>query len=182
MILCFIAIVPEPEIASEVQAFQNYALEHFKTGKALRSPPHITLEPPIELELDQLPALENRLKTFAEKQHSFPIQLKNFSAFPPRVVFIDVVENQKLHRLQNDLKICIRSDFDLDLDLRGNRPGQPFHPHMTVAFRDLTKKQFHKAWKYFGHIEYQRTFVANRICLLQHNGRCWEERQYYETI
>ena len=175
MILCFIAIVPEPEIASEVQAFQNYALEHFKTGKALRAPPHITLEPPIDLELDQLPALEILLKAFAEKQISFPIQLKNFSAFPPRVIFIDVVENQKLHQLQNDLKICIRSDFDL----RSNRPDQPFHPHMTVAFRDLTKKQFLKAWKYFSKIEYQRTFVANRLCLLQHNGNIWEERKNF---
>ena len=177
MILCFIAIVPEPEIASEVQAFQNFALEHFKTGKALRAPPHITLEPPIELELVKLPALENRLKAFAEKQKSFPIQLKNFSAFPPRVIFIDVVKNQKLHQLQNDLKICIRSAFDFEL--RSNRPDQHFHPHMTVAFRDLTGKQFHKAWKYFGNIEYQRTFVANSLCLLQHNGNIWEERKHF---
>ncbi len=175
MALCFIAIVPEPEIISEVLAFQKYALEHFNTGKALRAPPHITLEPPIELDVGQLPSLENRLQAFAEQQNSFPIHLKNFSAFASRVIFIEVATNQKLHQLQNDLKTCLLSE----LELRSNRPDQPFHPHMTVAFRDLKKKIFPQAWDYFCKIEYQRTFVTNGICLLQHNGKFWEERKFF---
>ncbi len=174
--LYFIAIVPETEIISEVKAFQQYALENFHSGKALKAPPHITLEPPIEPGFDQLLALENGLEEFASKQDSFSIQLENFSTFPQRVIFVDVIENQKLQQLQEDLKALLRSGFEF----RRHRPDRPFHPHMTVAFRDLRKQMFPVAWAHFRKIEYRRTFTASGICLLRHNGSFWEERQYFD--
>lgn len=172
---CFIAIVPGLEICKEVKVLQKYALENFKSGKAMNAPPHITLEPPMDVELDQLPALEKCLQSFAEKQNPVQIELKNFGAFKPRVIFIDVVENPKLRQLQGELQSCIRSD----LELESNRPDRPFYPHMTIAFRDLRKGMFPEAWGYFSGIDYQRRFIASQLCLLQHNGKFWEKHQCY---
>lgn len=174
--LCFIAIIPDSEIYSEVKAFQEYVSENFESNRALRAPPHITLEPPFKWEVDRFQELESILDTFAKKQSCFSINLQNFNAFPPRVVFVDVAENKALDRFHGAIKSRLRSM----LEFRSERQDRPFRPHMTIAFRDLRRQMFHQAWAYFSGLEYKREFVADQFCLLQHNGERWEARTVFK--
>jgi 2'-5' RNA ligase len=172
----FIAIIPNAEICSEVKAFKEYVLDHYGSGHALRSPAHITLQPPFKWEIEQLPILEDALNSFTEKQLAFSVELSGFDVFSPKVIFVDIVKNKLLQHFQNELANFLRSEFNLQSD----RPDRAFHPHMTIAFKDLRKEMFTNAWAYFSRIPYRREFFANRICLLQHNGKTWEERTYFE--
>jgi 2'-5' RNA ligase len=50
---------------------------------------------------------------------------------------------------------------------------QPFHPHLTLAFRDLKKPAFYKAWQEFKEKKCEATFSVTEIVLLKHNGKIW---------
>ena len=54
-----------------------------------------------------------------------------------------------------------------------------FHPHITVAFRDLKKSQFVKAWEEFEHKEFNDTLLTTSFSLLKHNGKIWEVYKKY---
>jgi 2'-5' RNA ligase len=49
-----------------------------------------------------------------------------------------------------------------------------FHPHITIANRDLAKSDFRKAWEYFNGLEFQKQFTTSAISLLRHNNKEWE--------
>lgn len=119
-------------------------------------------------------AIANTLKSFAKQKHIFELQLKDFEAFLPRVIFIQPEKHPQLIQLQSDLKISLEEQNNLIYqDIFG------FHPHITVAFKDLKEDIFPIAWKYFKQLSYFRTFTVDNITLLKHNGKVWEIFQAY---
>lgn len=168
-LLLFLAVLPGEEIQEEVTAFKEYARDHFGSSHALKSPPHITLIPPFRWSPDRRRALVEIVSALARTRSPFYLTLCNFACFRPRVIFVDVEESAELSALQSALAIELAEK----LDLKGDR-GHGFHPHMTVAFKDLRRSVFQEAWAYFSQQSYQRTFTVNQISLLRHNGRRWE--------
>ncbi|MFM7858912.1 MAG: 2'-5' RNA ligase family protein, partial [Flammeovirgaceae bacterium] len=57
--------------------------------------------------------------------------------------------------------------------LNANYKGQPFQPHVTIAFRDLRKPMFERAWEEFKHRNFKAEFTVDSIALLKHNGKHW---------
>lgn len=168
-LLLFVAVIPAEEIREEVTAFKQYALEHFDSGRALRSPAHITLIRPFRWTPDGLPALRRSLEQFSRRCAPFYLTLNGFDCFRPRVIFVDIEPSEELTRLQSALEQYLSSE----LSLKKER-NHGFHPHMTVAFKDLRRSVFPAAWEYFSQQEYLRVFEVNRYFLLRHSGRRWE--------
>jgi len=167
--LYFIAIVAPDPINQQVLEWKQYMLQHFNCKVALKSPAHITLISPFEMLATMHHELEEVLLEFAAEQTDFPIQLKNFAAFKPRVLYVHVQPNTHLSDLQARLEAyLIQTDFPI------KKENRPFHPHVTIANRDLQKDDFPTAWSYFQQLSYEVTFQANAIALLRHNGQTWE--------
>lgn len=162
--LYFIGLLPPNTIQHEVTAFKQQALEQFETSHALTSSPHITLIPPFRSERTNFSAITE----FASEHKPFEVHLKGFNKFDQKVIFVDVVANPKLNALQKDLELYAHYYL-------GVVPNyQPFHPHITVAFKDLKRPTFPKAWAYFSEQTYERTFVVNTLALFKYNGKAWE--------
>ena len=176
--LLFIAIVAESDVFADIRAFQRHSARHFDSSRALRSPPHITLEPPFKWRDDELAVLESELALFGEHQSPIELQLDGFDRFASRVVFVDVVENPSLSALQAALKERLRSNLGLISD----RPDRTFRPHMTVAFKDLKRHRFAEAWAHFSNTPYQKTMSVNRFSLLQHDGQFWQQRKHFDLL
>lgn len=51
--------------------------------------------------------------------------------------------------------------------------NRPFAPHLTVAFRDLTKQHFDEAWLEFQNRQVEYTFTTLQLTLLIHDGKRW---------
>src|SRR5262245_33178023 len=100
----FIALVAPAEINRQVLAWKNFMKEHYGCMVALRSPAHITLIPPFWMEDSQEKELENAIDEFSITYSSFQIQLKNFSAFKPRVIYVSIEENENLQNLKPALE------------------------------------------------------------------------------
>ena len=115
--------------------------------------------------------LINALSQFSTGCHSFEIMLNGFDCFPPRVIFIKVAENEKLRLLQSRLVQFCKTELNL---FKANHKEQPFHPHVTVAFRDLKKSLFPQAWAEVVNQKLDQDFMANHLTLLKHNGKSWD--------
>ena len=174
MSLYFIAVMPDEKIQKEVTAFKRYCQRHFGAEHALKSPPHITLIPPYRWREEQLPALRDVLDMFALGQTPFEVQLKDFDSFPPRVIFVNVVKNKQLDELHASLLRKMQAALDYH-DQRAAR----FHPHMTIAHRDLSKTAYYKAWDYFSRQHYHRKFLVDKLVLLPHHDRRWHVEQEF---
>lgn len=171
----FIAIVPPEPLLSEIRSIKQQIADSYGTKGALRSPAHITLHMPFSWE----EAKENRLiETFSAcfSGTPFTLRLHDYDCFEPRVVFIGIENSEPLVALQQAVVRRARQNLQL-FNQSDDRRG--FHPHVTVAFRDLKKAVFYRLWDYYQHQLFQAAFECQSFCLLKHNGNSWEVFQEF---
>ena len=166
----FIALLPPQEIQDCVKEIQQYFGDRYASYGAQKSPPHITLQPPFEWLPEQVPVLEQCLSTFALNRESVPVTLNRFGAFPPRVIYVNVLKTQELLTLQTDLMAHLETLLGIGDPVSKTRA---FSPHMTVAFRDLTRQNFKAAWPEFQQRQLHFEFTSGYLTLLLHDGKRW---------
>lgn len=166
----FIAIVPPEPVLQNITDVKENICKNYGTKGALRSPAHITLHMPFSWEEEKEERLTSVLQTFRYSKN-FTVELNAFDCFEPRVVFVNVKHNDALIELQAQLvKLCKQQLhlFNQAEDLRG------FHPHITVAFRDLKKPVFYKLWEEYQHKSFDATFNCSSFFLMKQIGKKWE--------
>jgi 2'-5' RNA ligase len=166
----FIAIVPPEPLLSKIQEIKKTISQNYNTKGALRSPGHITLHMPFNWEDQKEVKLLSCLEAF-KFDAPFNITLDGFRCFEPRVVFINVKEENSLFLLQKKLVQHAKNNlqlFNQSDDMRG------FHPHITIAFRDLKKPVFYKIWEEFNSKTFQENFSCQSICLLKQINNHWQ--------
>ncbi|MBE9036237.1 2'-5' RNA ligase family protein [aff. Roholtiella sp. LEGE 12411] len=175
----FIALLPSQDIQNHANQIKQYFADKYASDDAQKSPPHVTLQPPFEWVDSNVSILETSLREFASKQNSVPVTLSGFAAFPPRVIYIDVVKTPELLTLQADLMAYAESNLGI-VDEVGKK--RPFAPHITVAFRDLTKQNFKAAWPEFENRQFDFEFTADKLTLLIHDGRRWNIKSEFAFL
>jgi len=174
--LYFVAIVPPSPIYEEAFEQKVYFKTKYNSKASLNSPPHITLHMPFKWVERNEDELSSALTTFACENDPVFIKLNGFSSFPPKVIFINVEITAELERLQRNLERNFKRQLNI---FNAKYKELPFHPHLTLAFRDLKKPNYQKAWEEFVDKNYQATFMANKIALLKHSGSVWEVFQEF---
>jgi 2'-5' RNA ligase len=166
----FIALVLPSALNEKVLHWKNFVHQRYDCKVGLKSPAHITLIPPFWMEEDKESELFQDISQLAETCPSFTIKTKNFSAFKPRTIFIDVEKNIAL----NSLKEIVNNFFKLNISYKINVDSRPFHPHITIATRDLLKKSFYEAWPVFEKEKFEEQWEANALSVLRHNKKNWD--------
>lgn len=168
--LFFIALLPPSEIQATASEIKQYFSDRYHSRAAQKSPPHITLQPPFEWPAANVGSLQTSLATFALQHSPLPITLSGFGAFPPRVIYINVLKTPALISLQK----VLATHMETELNIVGRRSQhRPYAPHLTVAFRDLKPSAFKKAWPEFETRSLQLQFMADQLTLLIHTGQRW---------
>ncbi len=175
----FVALLPPQHIQDCANEIKQYFADRYASSGAQKSPPHITLQPPFEWADSNVSLLEQSLKKFASGRKSVPVTLNNFAAFIPRVIYIDVVQTPELMDLQGDLMAYVESDLGIVDQVAQTRS---FTPHMTVAFRDLTKQNFNIAWREFVARQLHFEFKCDRLTLLLHDGKRWNVKSEFYFV
>ena len=166
----FIAIMCPPGIDQLVLPFKYWMNEHFGCVVALRSPAHITIIQPFWLELNRERKLQETLQAFAGDINELEIQLDGFSTFGKSVMFIRVQENPDLEEIKKMAEQHFERSFG---DLIG-KDDRLFHPHVTIASRDLKPGDFEKAWLHFSNKNFKTIFSTRIISLLKLTERNWK--------
>jgi 2'-5' RNA ligase len=166
----FIAIVCPPETDKNVLKFKNWMKEQFACVVALKSPAHITLIPPFWLDERKEKKLQETLQTFANDMYELEIQLDGFSKFGKRVLFIRVQENPGLNKIKSQAENHFARSFGDVIE----KEDKPFHPHITIASRDLKPGDFEKAWQHFENKIFKENFRSKTISLLKLTAGKWK--------
>ena len=175
--LYFLAIIPDSKTCDDIMSFKEMSANLFASKAALRSPPHITLHMPFKWKESKEEILLQKLSAFQFENFAFKVCLRGFDGFAPKVIFVDVEENELLGQLQKELVTHVRKELYI---LNADYKDRPFHPHITVAFRDLRKTRFEEAKAHFSAIKYESTFEVNGFHLLKHDGKKWNDYRFFE--
>lgn len=167
----FIAFIPPSPVYEEALVWKQFFKDHYQSKAALNSPPHITLHMPFLWKEEKENQLIDGLSTFAQHNNAIQIVLNNFSCFAPRVIFIDVEMSSELLLFQKEMERFCKRTFQL---FHADYRDSAYHPHLTLAFRDLKKHLFAKAWAEVEERKFAHTFLADRFMLLKHNGSAWD--------
>ena len=168
--LYFIALLPPVEVAEEVREIKQSFVRNYNSRAALKSPPHVTLQPPFSWETEEVETLKESLAEFTQLYAPIPLILSGFGAFPPRVIYVNVLKTPELMQVQSALVKFLHQRF---ASIAKQPSRHAFSPHMTVAFRDLKKRDFHQAWPQFKARSIDRKFTVPELTLLAHDGRQW---------
>ncbi|WP_448560810.1 RNA 2',3'-cyclic phosphodiesterase [Trichothermofontia sp.] len=175
----FIALLPPANLQEQITQIKQDFEDRYQSRAALKSPPHITLYPPFQWPLETIAEVKILLQRFAQTRSVFPIQLQGYGAFPPRVIYIDVQISAALNQIHQDLLTTLEQT----LNLRDPRESQrPYRPHLTVAFRDLRRPQFHRAWSEYRDRPFRAEFQATHLTLLYHNQHRWIADQDFPLV
>ena len=165
----FLAIVCPGPINDEVLQFKNRMRDQFGCRVALKSPAHITLIAPFWLNQEREEELLEAIQSFTSDMDEIEINLDGFFHFGNRVLFVNVRMNPALEELKNQVQDYFVRSFS---DIIG-KDERPFHPHITIANRDLKPGDFLKAWEYFSKKEFKEMFRAKTIALLKLTEGKW---------
>ncbi len=175
--LYFVALLLPEDLSREITRLKLDIKKRFNSQHALNSPPHITLLMPFRPETKNLPELHTIIKNFAKQYRPFDVQLNHISHFGDRVIFIDVKKESYLFNVQDKLETLARNTPKLF-----NYSGQKrtFRPHISLAFRDLTADNFHRAIAALKNLKFEQTFSVEGIHLLKkEEGMNWEIDSYF---
>lgn len=168
--LYFLAIVTPQSIRDRITELKLEVAEKFNSKHALNAPPHITLHMPFKWKEQKLDRLKEVIQKINNELIPFAVSLNNFDFFEPRVVFVNVLENESLNQIQKQVVDSCRKELKLD---NANYKDRPFHPHITIAFRDLKKPMFYKAKEYFEKVTFSAEFKVGQVSLLKYDGDKW---------
>ncbi len=159
----FIAIVLRGAAFEHSEGLKQQLFEKFNLKGALRSPSHITLHRPFEWKTAREQELITTLSSFKQPE-PFELQLNGFDRFGERVIYLAVEENPTLQQLHHDLTRFAVTNLQL-FNERDDKRG--FHPHVTIAFRDLRKKNFQPAWDFIKTGELRHQVTVSGFSLLR---------------
>ena len=165
--LYFLAILPPWPLARKIDNIRHELWHRFGTQKTLNSPPHITLIPTFDFKDHQ--HLVAQFRRFAEDQPSFLVKCNGVDHFGEKTIFLGVEPNNALTDLQSRLVDFCRKELVLSI------PGstRPYHPHITLATKDLKRDQFSEAWKRVQQTRISESFQVDGFYLLRHSGKRW---------
>ena len=172
----FLALIPPEPVYTTVQKLKEHMRNRYGSKGSLKSPPHITLHMPFDWPEKKTGKLIDGIQKLAMGWPAAQITLNGFGHFDDRVLFIKVELSEQLIKLQQSIRTAFRTDFHL---LNDRYRDQPFHPHMTVGFRDLKPAAFREAWQELGEKEFRADFPASELTLLKHTNGMWTAFQNF---
>lgn len=172
--LYFLAVLPPPHLSEYIHQIKLYVSEKYSCKQALKSPPHITFQPPFPFPSKKEIFLKEKIIQLNQELSQYPpalFQLNDYDVFLPKVVFIQIAHHKTISLLYEHTQQFVKTQLHIVKDW----PPHPFHPHITIAFRDIKKHQTPHILKEVQTLfPIHTAFSNNTMRLLQHNGKKWE--------
>ena len=166
--LYLIALLPPVDLSEQIDGIRRECSVKFDVYKALRPPVHITLYPPFRFE----ETYEKQLKYILHQQtrgiSRFTQYIENFGHFRKEVVYIKALKSTELSSLQQAITGVFQKENKQDSSKEAN-----FHPHITIAYRDVRPDKFQRIWEEYRNREYEANFLADHFTLLKHDNIRW---------
>lgn len=175
--LYFLAIIPPSPVYDRIQELRHYVSKKYHSYHALKSPPHITILAPFNMAESKEGELNTLLNEYCSNYSGLDIKLNDFGSFSNKVLYVSVVPNEVMSTFQKNLELKAKKNPDI---FNYHYQERDFHPHMTLAFRDIDAASFHEAWSDFKNRTFEAAFFATSLSLLKHDGKEWQIKTTFD--
>jgi len=165
----FLAIVPEGEFQDRVTNLKLEIKDRFQAKYALKSPAHITVKMPFVYNEAKEEKLIEKLGSFTNAYEPMTLTIGGVRTFGNRVIYLNVDAGKDLYGFQKELKTFCKRELNLVDELSDRN----FHPHMTIAFKDINKSQFQNILQFSTEINLRLTLEISCILLLKRVNHSW---------
>lgn len=165
----FVALVLPEELDEKILVCKRWMHEKYGCKVGLKSPAHITLISPFWMPEEMEADFVAELKTIASNIERFSLTTNNIDSFATRTLFISLQPSDALNEAKRKVDVHFAAG-----PYKIKKENRPFHPHITIATRDLHKKDFAEAWSKFETMLFREAFDATALSLLKHNGQTWD--------
>src|SRR5688572_22356857 len=114
--LKLIAILPPKEISDLVRGEQQMISERWGPKHAMRTPPHLTIIPPLAVNANSFNTIKRIATAIAAANQPFSLQLKGYGAFKPRVLYINPLITAELQSLYRQWRDALEAELPELLD------------------------------------------------------------------
>lgn len=159
-----IAIVPPEPLFSEIQEIKEVIGAKYNTKEAVRRPAHITLIPPFNAPRSVETEVKKFLDEFGAAQSPFDILIDGYGEFHQSTLFLKPAESPEIMAMQ---KLLIKQFASVYHRGKERGPSYGFHPHITIAYKDITRPMFDAAWREYGDKLFRRRFTLDHIDLMR---------------
>lgn len=163
------ALVPPPEILEKAHEVKLLIREQFGIKYALKSPPHVTLKMPFNYNEAKQELLEIKLRDFLQVQKPFRIKIEGVGTFGNRVIYLGIEQSPELLLLQSNLKSFCKKELNLIDELSDRN----YHPHLTVAFKDLKASHFLEVLSLVKNHSFVAEYEATDLGILKRKEGIW---------
>lgn len=168
--MVYFSLVCPDVVSREIRGFQQWLFLRHGARAAMKSPAHITLVAPFWWPAERLDALSAHAAAFHFAPPKVSLRLDGFGHFGKRVLFVRVEAPPELQALQE----AFNSHMRLMAGSTLKQDDRPFHPHVTIATRDMTPAAFRDAWEHFSRIEYGAAMDLDAISMMLQRPGAWD--------
>ncbi|MEB2782547.1 2'-5' RNA ligase family protein [Algoriphagus sp. C2-6-M1] len=165
----FLALVPEGEFQEQVTKLKLEIRNRYQAKYALKSPAHITVKMPFSYNEAKEDKLIERLGGFISKYPSMILTIKGVKTFGERVIYLEVEAGQELYGFQQELKTFCKRELNLVDELSDRN----FHPHVTIAFKDIKKSQFQNILQFSSEMNLTQKLLMSDVMLMKRVDGVW---------
>lgn len=166
----FLAVLPPAVYLDQVEELKRVIHERFGCKYARKSPAHVTLKMPFSFSAKREEHLKESLTSYFSTHHSFRIGINQVGTFGRRVIYLKVNAPQAMIDMQAGLKTYCQRELHLLPELSDRN----YHPHMTVAFKDLKASYFDDLVRFLKLQKVGFSFDVDRVFLLRKAQGIWE--------
>ncbi len=169
--LYMVALVPPKKLVERLEEVRQEFASNYNCKAALKTPVHLTLVPPFQLEVEKEEELVAALKA-GEELNRFAVELKDYGTFlENEVLFVSVNPSVELSVLQQAVKAWVHEGFEVSEKYHNH---EEYHPHITIGRKDIPKGRFADAAKEYAELRFAAKFENKAFYLWKHNGKIWE--------
>ena len=159
-------LIPEEDVASELQYLMNDVNKHYDTSEALLWRSHVTVKSLGNVPDEKMVKIIPMMRNIAEETRPFNLILDGIRFYGSNQdftgIYIPVVKTPELIDLHEK---CVESFENYDGKDRSFKEGKKFNPHLTLVGTDLRGRKLEDAKKDLNGKRYNFEFSANQLTL-----------------
>ena len=174
----FIGVLLPDDLARAVEECRRYMNRTYGCRSGYATPVHVALVPPFALPRDYTTEdVVEALLRGVPQDFGFIAHTENFDAFGDRTLFAAVVSSPGWNRLKNAAETTLRGAFPGCL----RKDPRPFHPHITVANRDIPPGASTVALRFLNGKKFEEDFPVDNMTVFVCKGGVWKIAQVMEA-
>lgn len=169
-----VAVVRGP-VGEKNNALRKEVREKFG-AKSSTLPAHFTIKAPFENEEEEMEKVKKALREFVAREKAEPYQIKGYSHFDRRVIFMDVAMSKEAKAVHDRLIDLLETFPEMQC---GKKDGKDKKFHVTVASKRI-QPMYEELWEHVQQYPCEFTCSFDNISLYRWGTTKWVLEEAFE--